>query len=104
MVLVNRGAVFDRPNRGQHGLSKSPPQHSAWIDPQCACKTLDSPFYRRSLHEQFRPLHRIPQRRPNLIFDLADDAFRIDGQPAAVRIEEYVVMVEIAMKQLPVPL
>ena len=91
--------VFELPKSGENCLRVRPPENPTGILLSLGTETVHSPFDRGRGGEQVRPLARIAQSGAELKFTLADYAFGIHGQPPSPSIEQYVFVMQIAVKK-----
>ncbi len=103
-MACNREPIFDFPNRRQDSLSERPSEHSLEIEIQFVCELSEPSFDGSAREKQLRPFDGIAQTRAYFVFKLTHDAFRIDCHPAAIRVKQHVVVLEITVEQSRRPL
>ena len=104
MVVANGDAILTQPDGRQHSLCERPSEHPIGIQLQSIGQATESPLDCAWLQEHFRVLDWISEGRANLVLRFAQHAFGIDGDPPALRIVQYVAVMQVAVQQAAVPL
>lgn len=99
MIMVDVVPVFDVPNGREHSLREAPAQRTLLVQRERVRENLEPAFDRGAIREEFELLDGVSQQSTDLVFDFADDAFRIDRGPTAFVIVEHVVVLQIAVQE-----
>ena len=94
-------SVLQRPDRREDGLGEAPAQDPLALESQTLRQDAQAPLDDSRIREDLRRGDRVAKGRADLVGALAQDALRIDRQPAALLVVEDIVVVQVAVQQQP---